>query len=193
VNLKKRQIRVERNEWLGHVTSTKGNRVRYVPMTMHLAIALQRYRHPRGLCALPRERPNTCRACADRSACKGRSPGERAEQGAAHSAHTFCSHLAMRGAPARAIQELAGHRDLMTTQKYMHLSPSAVADAIRRLDGSAPRGDISNDVGDIKTHNHRSGRRSRLSKAKSRRRRPCLRRSAFPDVHTSTLEFSQHQ
>ena len=26
--------------------------------------------------------------------------------------HTFCSHLAMRGAPARAIQELAGHQDL---------------------------------------------------------------------------------
>ena len=25
--------------------------------------------------------------------------------------HTFCSHLAMRGAPARAIQELAGHQD----------------------------------------------------------------------------------
>ena len=29
--------------------------------------------------------------------------------------HTFCSHLAMRGAPARAIQELAGHQDLSTT------------------------------------------------------------------------------
>jgi site-specific recombinase XerD len=29
--------------------------------------------------------------------------------------HTFCSRLAMRGAPARAIQELAGHRDLITT------------------------------------------------------------------------------
>src|SRR6186997_827057 len=25
--------------------------------------------------------------------------------------HTFCSHLAMRAAPARAIQELAGHAD----------------------------------------------------------------------------------
>jgi len=25
---------------------------------------------------------------------------------------TFCSHLAMKGAPARAIQELAGHADL---------------------------------------------------------------------------------
>ena len=40
--------------------------------------------------------------------------------------HTFCSHLAMRGAPARAIQELAGHQDLATTQRYMHLSPAAI-------------------------------------------------------------------
>jgi integrase len=29
--------------------------------------------------------------------------------------HTFCSHLAMRGAPPRAIQELAGHRELGMT------------------------------------------------------------------------------
>lgn len=32
--------------------------------------------------------------------------------------HTFCSHPAMRGAPTRAIQELAGHQDLGTTQRY---------------------------------------------------------------------------
>jgi site-specific recombinase XerD len=49
--------------------------------------------------------------------------------------HTFCSHLAMKGAPARAIQELAGHADLTTTQRYMHLSPTATEDAIRLLDG----------------------------------------------------------
>ena len=47
--------------------------------------------------------------------------------------HTFCSHLAMRGAPARAIQELAGHPDLATTQRYMHLSPAALDAAIRLL------------------------------------------------------------
>ena len=48
--------------------------------------------------------------------------------------HTFCSHLAMRGAPARAIQELAGHQDLATTQRYMHLSPAALDAAIRLLE-----------------------------------------------------------
>jgi integrase len=48
--------------------------------------------------------------------------------------HTFCSHLSMRGAPVRAIQELAGHRDLSMTQRYMHISPAAIETAIRLLD-----------------------------------------------------------
>ena len=41
----------------------------------------------------------------------------------------------MKGAPARAIQELAGHQDLSTTQRYMHLSPATLDAAIRLLDG----------------------------------------------------------
>jgi site-specific recombinase XerD len=57
--------------------------------------------------------------------------------------HTFCSHLAMRGAPARAIQELAGHQDLETTQRYMHLSPAALEAAILLLEsGTHARGDM---------------------------------------------------
>jgi site-specific recombinase XerD len=45
----------------------------------------------------------------------------------------------MRGAPARAVQELAGHCELGTTQRYMHLSPAALDAAIQLLDG---RGNI---------------------------------------------------
>jgi Phage integrase family/Phage integrase, N-terminal SAM-like domain len=41
--------------------------------------------------------------------------------------HTFCSRLAMLGVPAKAIQELAGHQSLTTTQRYMHLSPHTPA------------------------------------------------------------------
>ena len=46
----------------------------------------------------------------------------------------------MRGAPPRAIQELAGHEDLSTTQRYMHLSPAALDSAIRLLDREWPTG-----------------------------------------------------
>jgi len=48
--------------------------------------------------------------------------------------HTFCSHPAIQGCPARAIQELAGHSDLTTTQRYMHLSPSPIEEGIRFLE-----------------------------------------------------------
>jgi site-specific recombinase XerD len=66
--------------------------------------------------------------------------------------HTFCSHLAMRGAPARAIQELAGHQDLATTQRYMHLSPATLESAIRLLEPHTSPAETGQDVhsrGDI--------------------------------------------
>ncbi len=51
----------------------------------------------------------------------------------------------MRGAPVCAIQELAGHKDLSTSQRYMHLSPAAIGSAIRLLEQPVSekfRGDI---------------------------------------------------
>ena len=53
--------------------------------------------------------------------------------------HTFCSLLAMRGAPVRAIHELAGHRDIQITQRYLHLSPAAGEGAIHLLEEPIPK------------------------------------------------------
>ena len=47
---------------------------------------------------------------------------------------TFCSHLAMKGAPARTIQTLAGHASSATTDRYMHLAPRTLGSAIDLLD-----------------------------------------------------------
>jgi site-specific recombinase XerD len=54
--------------------------------------------------------------------------------------HTFCSHLAMRGIPARTIQEMAGHQDLTTTMRCMHISPQSMDAAVLALDSPAPWG-----------------------------------------------------
>jgi integrase len=135
VNFDKRQLCVERGEWRGHITTTKGGRLRYVPLTKRLAEALRAARHLRGPLVLYRLDGNPLTEndlrdlvlrAAKRAGLRGTGPHMLR--------HTFCSHLAMKGAPARAIQELAGHRDLATTQRYMHVSPTAVETAIRLLD-----------------------------------------------------------
>lgn len=48
--------------------------------------------------------------------------------------HTFASHLVMRGAPIKAVQELLGHSTIEMTMRYSHLSPDARREAVRLLD-----------------------------------------------------------
>lgn len=105
-------------------------------MTERLAAALKAHRHLRGSRVLVQSDGEslTMKIVQDRVANAARRAGVRS--GVHILRHTFCSHLAMRGAPARAIQELAGRQDLKTTQRYMHLTPAAVEAAIRLLDGS---------------------------------------------------------
>ena len=138
VDLAKRQLCVQRSAWEGHITVPKGGRLRYVPLTVRLGAALREHRHlsgPRVLCQ-PDGSPLT-RRMVQRGIARAARRAGLSNLGVHILRHTFCSHLAMRGAPARAIQELAGHQDLTTTQRYMHLSPAAIEGAIRLLD--APR------------------------------------------------------
>jgi len=43
----------------------------------------------------------------------------------------------MKGAPPRAIQELVGHQSITVTNRYMHLAPGELRNAIALLDRSA--------------------------------------------------------
>jgi integrase len=141
VNLQAGNLVVRRSSWLGIVGTTKGGRDRTIPISKRLAAALKGHRHLRGslvFCSAdgaPLTRNKMKKPLW--AICKRaglRNIGWHSLR------HTFCSHLAMKGAPPRAIQELAGHTSITTTMRYMHLAPSALREAVRLLDERAPVG-----------------------------------------------------
>lgn len=133
-------VRIVRNEWEGHVGTTKGGGTRAVPLTARLREALAAVRHLRGKRVLwqPSGKPvgvPTLQSWLE-VACKraGLPPSRNIHK----LRHTFGSHLAMRGVPARTIQELMGHADLATTMKYMHLARGSAEAAIASLEAPSP-------------------------------------------------------
>ena len=146
IDLATRQLCVQRSDWKGQVTVPKSGRLRYVPLTIRLAAALRDHRHLRGRRVLCAEDGRPLRQREVQGLVLRAARRANLANGGVHVLrHTFCSHLAMRGAPGRAIQELAGHGDLGTTQRYMHLSPAALDAAIRLLD-TGPSGRNFGDI-----------------------------------------------
>ncbi|HTU99359.1 MAG TPA: tyrosine-type recombinase/integrase, partial [Luteitalea sp.] len=139
VDFTRRQLRVARSEWHGHLTATKGGRARYVPLTRRLEAALRAAqpgtRKTDEVLRREHDLPFRESHVVDLLIKVARG-ADMVPQGPHTLRHTFCSHLAMRGAAVGAIQLLAGHQDLMTTQRYMHLSPNMLGDTIRLLDAA---------------------------------------------------------
>lgn len=133
IDLAHGRLTVARSEHRGHVTSTKGYRSRTVPLSGDLKRALEQHRIG-GSRVLYTDRKKTAVA----SSIRGWLGVAQKEAGLPAKGphilrHTFCSHLAMKGAPARAIQKLAGHQSVVTTERYMHLSQVALDESIRLL------------------------------------------------------------
>ncbi len=138
LDLEAGRIFVQRTDYRGYLGSPKGGRVRRLPMTERLRKALKSMRHlkapwvfaDRDGKLLTRTEIDTLLRHAVKRA-KLRSIGWHIMR------HAFCSHLAMRGVPVRTIQELAGHAGIMTTMRYMHLTQSAVDEAVRVLESGS--------------------------------------------------------
>jgi integrase len=125
-----------------YVDEVKGVDAKPVPCTPRLLEALKAIRDLRGERALYTEdgrelTPKIIKRWVMRAEAKAGLP----QTGRLHVyRHTFCSHLAMAGVPARTIQELARHKSLAVTMRYMHLSPSAKDDGIALLAASREAG-----------------------------------------------------
>jgi site-specific recombinase XerD len=50
---------------------------------------------------------------------------------------TFASHLIMRGAGLKTVQELLGHSDIKMTMRYAHLFPGHLQESVNLLNNLA--------------------------------------------------------
>lgn len=133
------KLTVMRELWRGKELPPKSGRSRTVPLTERLAAALRAHRNLVSDHVLVRDgnEPWTVEVFRWQGQKAYRLAGLPSPRFPWHTLrHTFCSHLAMRGAPVRAIQDLAGHSELSTTMRYMHLSPATLVSAIDLLNNA---------------------------------------------------------
>jgi integrase len=127
-------LHVRNATWRRIEDAPKGNRGRTVPLTEELLAALKAHRNLRErVLYTDRGEELSNRSIRNMLARAQRRANLEPNGGIHILRHTFCSHLAIAGVPAKAIQELAGHADLKTTMGYMHLSPGNRSAAMATL------------------------------------------------------------
>lgn len=142
VDLQAGRIVVRRSVTRGVVGTPKSGRKREVPLSQQALVELRAHREVTpGALVFPGERG----AMLDKGKTKWKLWTSCKRAGLRRIGwhvlrHTFASHLAMRGAPLKAIQELLGHATIEMTMRYAHLSPDARREVVRLLDGDPAGG-----------------------------------------------------
>ncbi len=139
VGLRTRTLTVARSDWYGVEGSPKGGDSETVPLNDRAQAALQAHRHLRGPYVFCHDdgAKLTYRQASGLLERACRLAGMRVV-GLHVLRHTFASHLVMRGAPLKAVQELMRHANIQTTMRYAHLSPGVTAAAADLLTQPAP-------------------------------------------------------
>ena len=131
------KVMIERSRWRNTEGPTKSGKPRPVPMSKRLQAALHAARGTRlrGPYVLSRQDGKPFGAEYMNEAITRLVRNAKLTDCTWHVLrHTFCTRLAMRGVPAKTIQELAGHASLITTMRYMHVAKGATDAAIAMLD-----------------------------------------------------------
>jgi integrase len=134
VDLDAGRLSVRRNTWLGHIGTPKGGKGRDVPLCETAVRELRAHRRSSTLVFSA-----SAGAALTANACRGPLLRACARAGLRRIGwhvlrHTFASHLVMRGAPLKAVQELLGHSTIEMTMRYAHLSPEVGRQVVRLLD-----------------------------------------------------------
>lgn len=108
---------------------TKSGQWRLIPISNGAGEALESLRCADNRMVLPQVRPESISRAFDRTL------GRAKLEGSIHCLrHTYCSHLVSAGVPLRTVQVLAGHASFRTTERYAHLAPGHLREAINLLD-----------------------------------------------------------
>jgi integrase len=133
VDFKRNQITVEKSYVEGHMNSTKNNRIRYIPMTLDLHSTLSSRKKLKGFVFSHKGLVPERGIMANKWLYKLCDDVGMRRIGWHIMRHTFASHLVMKGIPMRAVQMLLGHSTIQMTERYAHLSPSTLQDAVAVL------------------------------------------------------------
>jgi integrase len=140
VSLERKQVTVSRSVWWDkgkpHEAGTKSGKVRTVPLTADALAALAGLRPEsarKGYVFTDEHGGQLTKGESKWPLWRACEAAELRRVGWHVCRHSFCSHLAMKGVPLPAIQQLAGHATITMTMRYAHLAPDHLRSAIDAL------------------------------------------------------------
>ncbi len=135
VDLVAKRMLVRRNIVHGKVESPKSGKWREIPLSDSVLAALKANRHLRGKYVFcdGQGKVMPLKEMYSRLHFYCRKAGLR-KIGWHVLRHSFASHLVMKGAPLKVVQELLGHSTIEMTMRYAHMSPDVKRDYVNLLE-----------------------------------------------------------